>query len=447
MERSILENPKLNQEASVQLGVKEGSITPRWRERVTTFYKSMIPSHIGADKQLWLTTPDEIVEFAERLKDDNFDLSCIEYVCIVETIADIYDTIDFFMRLKNKLPDNARILCSNFNWLWSPMFRISGMLGYSRNRAYGNFVRDDDLMCFLDMSGWEAIKRMKRYIFPAQLPVVSKIFDNFLVKLPLFRGMAINTFFIARKMSEGKTEDHSVTVLIPCRNEEENIEAAVKRMPIFGKSIEMLFINDRSTDRTEEEINRCQEYFPEKNIVLVQGKGLGKGEAVRDGMKKATGDICMILDADLTVIPEDLPQFYEAINARRADFIHGTRFVYPQEQGAMRFANIIGNNMFSILFSYILEQRTTDTLCGTKVFWKRDWPIFEEMKTILKDSDLWGDYNLIFGASRFGLKMSQLPVRYFERLEGMTKMNKRVKNGLIMLKVAWHALRNVKFAN
>ncbi len=447
MSRSILSNPKLSKHASIQLGSQEGLITPSWRKRISKFYKSIIPSHIDMSKQLWLITPQDIVEFSEKLKDDNHDLSSIEYVCIVETIADIYDIIDFFSRLNKKLSDNAKVLCTNFNWIWAPLFRISGLLGFSRDRTFGNFVRDDDLNCFLDMSGWESVKKMKRYILPAEVPVLSAIFDSFLVKLPVFKAFAVNTFFIARKCSGGKTDDHSVTVFIPCKNEEDNIEAAVSRLPSFGKSIEMLFINDKSDDGTENEILRCQNKFPEKNIVLVQGKGAGKGEAVREGMKQATGDICMILDADLTVIPEDLPQFYDALNSRRADFIHGSRFVYSQEKGAMRFANIIGNSVFSIFFSYILEQRTTDTLCGTKVFWRRDWPIFEEMKEILKNTDIWGDYNLIFGASRFGLKISQLPVRYFERLEGITKMNKRLKNGLVMLKVAWHALWSVKFVS
>lgn len=447
MERSILENPKLNQEASIQLGARDGIITSSWRKRVVDFFNSIIPSHIDKSRQLWLSTPEEIVEFTGKLKDEQYDLSSKEYVCIVESIADIYDLIEFFALLKNKLPDNAKILYTNFNWKWAPFFRISGVMGFSRNRAFGNFVADDDLNSFLDMSGWENVKRIKRYILPFNLPLVSAFFDNFLVRLPIFKNLAVNTFFIARKLSQGKCEDHSVTVLIPCRNEEDNIQAAVTRMPSFGKSLELLFINDKSTDGTEKEIISCKEKYPDKNIVLIQGKGVGKGEAVREGIKNATGDICMILDADLTIIPEDLPQFYEAINSRRTDFVHGTRFVYPQEDGAMRFVNIIGNTGFSILFTYIMDQRTTDTLCGTKVFWRRDWPIFEEMKSILRDSDIWGDYNLIFGASRFGLKVAQLPVRYFERLEGITKMNKRLKNGLIMLRVAWHALWSVKFVN
>jgi hypothetical protein len=293
MARSILENPKDNQEASLQLRAKDGNITHLWRERIINFYRSMIPSHINEDGQLWLKTPQDIADFTEKLNDPDYDLSMIEYVCIVETIADIYDIIDFFSRLKKKLPDNARVLYSNFNWAWAPLFRIAGVLGFSRNRAYGNFVQDGDLNCFLDMSGWENVKKMKRYILPVKVPYISAFLDDFFVRLPLLKNFAVNTFFVARKRAEGEAEDHSVTVLIPCKNEEDNIEAAVKRMPDFGKSLEILFINDMSTDRTEEEILRCQKEYPEKDIVLVQGKGMGKGEGVREGMKKATGDICM----------------------------------------------------------------------------------------------------------------------------------------------------------
>ncbi len=445
MKRSILLNPKLNRKASLQLGVKEGFITPYWRKRIIQFYRSIIPSHIKREAQIWLTRPEEIVEFAEKIKNPNYDLSLIEYVCIVDTIADVYDIIDFFGNLRNKLNEHAKIIYSNFNWLWYPIFNLSGFLGFSRKRGLGNFYREMDIDCFVEMSGWDNVKKIKRYILPFEAPLIGPLFDNFLVKLPLFSLFSLNTIFIARKSYEFQAKERSVTVLIPCKNEEDNIEGVVKRMPNFGKKIELLFINDKSTDRTEERILYYQRKFPEKNILLLQGKGIGKGEAIREGMKNATGDICMILDADLTVIPEDLPQFYEVIKSRRADFIHGTRLVYPQEEGAMRFANIIGNVAFSIIFTYILEQRTTDTLCGTKVYWRRDWPLFEQMKSILKYSDVWGDYNLIFGASRYGLKIAQLPVRYFERLSGVTKMNKRIKNGLIMLNVAWNALWNVKF--
>jgi len=363
----------------------------------------------------------------------------------VESVDDFYDILDFLSTLREKLPEDARLIYMNFSWIWAPFFRLGGLIGFSRKSPHWKFYRQNDLDCFLEMSGWQNVLKEKRFMLPVKIPLLGLLFDNFLVRLPWIRNLALNTIYLARKTAEGNHDDRDVTVLVPCKNEEDNIEHAVNRMPRFGKSLEIVFINDKSTDNTERKISECMERCSEHSIKLVQGKGMGKGEAVREGMKAATGDICMILDADLTVIPEDLPQFYDAIKNRRADFVHGTRFVYPQENDAMRFANLVGNMGFSLIFSYLLGQRTTDTLCGTKVFWRKDWPIFEEMRQILKKSDLWGDYNLIFGASRFGLKIAQLPVRYFERLEGVTKMNKRVKNGLVMLRVAWHALFKVKF--
>ena len=445
MERSISVNPKLNRTASVLLETKEGLITKFWRARISEFYKSLIPSTITESQQIWLRSSSDIVEFEKKIRKEDYDLSNIKFVCIIESIADLYDIIDFFSILRNKLPSDAKILCTNFNWLLAPIFRLSGLLGFSRNRPYGNLFRSKDLKCFLEMSGCEIVRDMRRFFFPIKIPLLSPFFDNFLIRLPILKHLALNQILIIRKMADQYNEDKTVTVLIPCKNEEANIRAAVTRISDMGKSVEILFINDKSTDNTVDVINKCKIDYPEKNIILVDGPGNGKGEAIREGMKHATGDICMILDADLTVIPEDLPQFYYAIKNRRADFIYGSRLIYAQEHDSMRFANIIGNIFFSNIFSFILEQRTTDTLCGTKVYWRKDWPLFEEMKKLLKDSDRWGDYNLIFGAAHFGLKISQLPVRYFERLEGLTKMDKRIRNGLIMLRVAWYALWRIKF--
>lgn len=444
MNRSILDNPKKNQKITVGLGERDGFITPFWRKRIINFYRSIIPSHIKGAKQIWLNTPEDILNFLENLKDPKSDLSQIEYVCITGTISDIYDTVDFFSSLKKKLPDHAKVIYSNYNWRWEYIFKLSALLGFSKKHPWGNLFRDNDLDCFLEMAGWENVQRINRYLIPFELKIIGTLLDG-IVKLPILRAFSLNTIFIARKRNETPPKECSITVLVPCKNEEENIEAIVKRMPQFGKSIELLFINDKSVDGTEQRICEFQKMYPTKNIKLVQGDGKGKGEAIREGIKKATSEICMILDADLSVIPEDLPQFYEAIISRRADFLNGTRMVYPQENEAMKPANILGNFAFSTIFSYILGQRITDTLCGTKVFWRRDWPIFEEMKSILKNTDVWGDYNLIFGASRFGLKIGELPVRYFQRLQGITKMTKRIKNGLIMLRVAWHALWKVKF--
>lgn len=441
--RSIFENPKQNDKVYLNLNSQDGFITPFWNKKIERFFNYLIPQSVLSEKKIFLTSSKQLLEFLNKLEDSTYDLSNIEYVCITSTISDIYDIIDFFTKLRAKLPNKAKVIYTNYNWKWKYLFKLSSLLGFSKKRKWGNLYRDEDLDCFLHMSGWENVQKHQQYITPFDFGVFSKILDN-LFRLPILNMFTLNTIFIARGIGSSNKQ-HSVTVLIPCKDEENNIEAIVKRTTNMGERTELLFINDMSTDSTEKLVLECKEKYSNKNIKLIQGKGKGKGEAIREGMKFATGDICMILDADLTVIPEDLPQFYDAINSRRADFINGTRLIYPQENDAMRPLNIIGNIIFSIIFSYLIGQRITDTLCGTKVFWKNDWILFEEMKALLKDSDVWGDYNLIFGAARFGLKIGELPVRYFQRLEGLTKMTKRFKNGLIMLNVAWHALWKVKF--
>jgi hypothetical protein len=445
MERSIHANPKDGHAPMrVEKGM-EGRLTTAWRRRIEKLLGALVPPHLPETNQLWLDSVEKINEFTDNLKDPQFDLSTIDYVVIPESVSDLYDIITVFSALHEQLPDHARIIYSSYNPLWAPAFRIGAALGLTRKRSEAKLYFESDLDSFMQMSGWENVRRIRRFLLPAEIPVCSAILERSLLRLPGLSRLSLNTVFIARKSQATEVTDHTVTVLVPCKDEEGNVEAVVERMPEFGRRLEILFIDDKSTDGTAERIRQMQEAQPKKNIVLVEGKGQGKGEAVRTGMEFASGEICMILDADLTVIPEDLPQFYNALKWRYADFVHGTRLVYDQEHGAMRLFNILGNMAFAALFSYILEQRTTDTLCGTKAYWRRDWPLFEKMRERLGQVDVWGDYNLIFGAAYFGLKTTQLPVRYFERLEGDTKMHKRIKNATIMLRVAIRALRKVKF--
>ena len=445
MKRSILMNPKEKRPPTLVAGDAESLFTRPWRKRLIRLFKSVVPAHTPPDRQIWLDTIRKINDFTNKLDDPDFDLSHVDYIVIAESISDIYDIIKFFSCLRDRLPDHARIIYTSYNFFWSPIFKLGGLIGLSRKRTGSRFYLEADLDTFMQMSGWENVRSIRHYLLPCDVPILSSVFEQFLVRLPIVRRFSLNTVKFARKSHGTSIRDYSVTVLVPCRNEEGNIEAVVKRMPAFSNALEILFINDSSTDKTESRILEMQQKFPEKNIVLTQGKGLGKGEAVRAGMIHATGEICIILDADLTVIPEDLPQFYDAMKLRYADFLHGTRIIYPQERGSMRFLNTIGNMGFAIIFSYIVEQRTTDTLCGTKVYWRRDWPLFEEVRERLGRTDIWGDYNIIFGATHFGLKVAQLPVRYFERLEGKTKMVRRLRNAGVMMKVACYALWRIKF--
>jgi glycosyltransferase involved in cell wall biosynthesis len=251
-------------------------------------------------------------------------------------------------------------------------------------------------------------------------------------------------FTIARKEAF-EPKEHSVSIIIPCRNEAGNIEDAVTRIPKFGSHIEILFGDDKSTDGTADKVREMIAKYPDKDIKLYNGPGISKSENVWAGFDLAACDIVLILDADLTVIPEELPYFYEAITKRNGEFINGSRLVYPMHNNAMKLFNIIGNKFFSIAFSYILDRPIKDTLCGTKVMWRRDYQRIKKLRGTWGLTDRWGDYELIFSAAKLNLKIIDLPVHYYERVYGETKMTGRIQNGIIMLKMCWAALNKIKF--
>ena len=182
--------------------------------------------------------------------------------------------------------------------------------------------------------------------------------------MTVIEELTLNHFLIARPASFG-TRDYSVSIVIPCRNEHGNSEDAVSRIPEFGVSQEIIFVEGGSTDGTYAEIERVIANHPAKHITVHQQTGKGKGDAVRLGFSHAKNDLLMILDADLTTPPETLPKFYHALAHGKGDFINGSRLVYPMENEAMRFLNLLGNKFFSVAFSWLLGQPVKDTLCGT----------------------------------------------------------------------------------
>ncbi|MDO8579858.1 MAG: glycosyltransferase family 2 protein, partial [Candidatus Omnitrophota bacterium] len=256
-------------------------------------------------------------------------------------------------------------------------------------------------------------------------------------------ALTLNHFVIARPLFLDVAE-HSVSILVPCRNEKGNIEQAIKRLPAFGKSQEIIFVEGGSQDGTYEEIERVIKQYPQKDIKLIKQIGKGKGDAVRIGFGQAKGDVLMILDADLTVAPEDLPKFYEAIRHDKGEFINGSRLVYPMEQEAMRFLNLMANKFFGVFFSWLLGQRFKDTLCGTKVLFHRHYQAISANRAYFGDFDPFGDFDLIFGATKLNLKIIELPIRYKERQYGTTQIQ-RFRHGLLLLRMCGFAMRKIKF--
>jgi glycosyltransferase involved in cell wall biosynthesis len=212
----------------------------------------------------------------------------------------------------------------------------------------------------------------------------------------------------------------------------------------MGLGTELIFVEGNSSDNTWSEIQRVKKKYPDKNIQILQQPGKGKGDAVRAGFAVARGDILMILDADLTVPPEDMPKFYEVVRSGRAEFANGVRLVYPMEKEAMRFLNLCANKAFSILFSFTLGQPIKDTLCGTKVLQKSYYDRIVENRAYFGNFDPFGDFDLIFGAARLAMKIRDGPIRYRDRLYGETNIS-RWKHGWLLARMLVLAARRIKF--
>jgi glycosyltransferase involved in cell wall biosynthesis len=269
------------------------------------------------------------------------------------------------------------------------------------------------------------------------------LLNGLLVNLPGLCYLALVNLYVSRPLFNAR-RPASVTIVIPARNERGNIENAIRRTPPFGASQEFIFIEGNSSDNTYEEILRVRDAYPDKDIKAMRQTGKGKGNAVREAFDAATGDILMILDADLTMPPEELPKFYDALCGDKGEFINGCRLVYPMEKNAMRFLNLLGNKFFGWFFSYLLGQRLKDTLCGTKVLFRKDYETIQRNRSYFGDFDPFGDFDLLFGAAKQNLKILEVIIRYKDRTYGSTQIS-RFRHGLLLLKMSLFAARKIKF--
>lgn len=370
-----------------------------------------------------------------------------DYVILSDILGDLEDMQKAFGELKKVSDEKTRIIITFYNYLWEPILTIGEKLGMKMPQPIQNWLGKKDVENILDLAGLEVIKSGKYLLFPAYIPVVSNIVNTYIARLPIIRDLCLVNYFIVRQNSNNYVDkEYSVSVVIPARNEAGNIENAVIRIPKLGKSTELIFIEGHSRDNTREEIKRViEKYKNKKNILLVdQGKGKGKADAVRKGFNKATGEILIILDADLTVAPEDLQKFYQLLRTNKSEFVQGSRLVYPLEKDAMRFLNKLGNKFFSAVFTWLLDQNIKDTLCGTKALFRNDYNRIAANRSYFGDFDPFGDFDLIFGASKLNLKISEIPVRYYARKYGTTNIS-RFKHGLLLFQMTIFAARKLKF--
>ena len=348
--------------------------------------------------------------------------------------------------LKRQMAPGGRVYLTAFNYLWELPVRLAEMTGWKRPAPTSNWLSDSDFRNLFDIVGLEVVRYEDRLLLPLEVPGVSSALNRYLVRAPGMQFASMYRIYVLRDRGTAAAPRRaSVSVIVPTRNEAGNVAAALARTPVMGTGTELIFIEGHSTDDTWETIQReVKSYKGPLKVSAFQQTGKGKGDAVRLGFAKATGDILMILDGDLTMPPEELPSFYDVIASGQADYVQGTRLVYPMEPGAMRFFNKLGNVAFSQLFTYLLQQTIKDTLCGTKVLWRRDYERIAAARSYFGDFDPFGDFDLIFGAARLNLKIVEIPVRYRDRTYGETNIQ-RWKHGVLLLRMSAIAARKIKF--
>jgi len=387
-----------------------------------------------------------------------------DFIVASDLVGELEDIAAMLESVREVSNERTRLILTFHNPALEGVLRGAQRFGWSMAPARHNWVGRLTMTTLLELADYRVEKVDHGLLVPIPVPAVAPLANRYLSGRRAFSYIDLVNFVVARPIvPRPQAEALSVTVLIPCRNEIQNIEPAGERTPEMGSHTEILFVDGSSTDGTKERIEEVIERYrgkrdirlllqvpdadyarpkddPDAPTVMLK---LGKGDAVRKGFDVAGGDVLMILDADLTVPPEDLPRFLEPIATGKADFVNGTRLVYPMEEQAMKFVNYLGNWFFSVLFTWLLEQPIRDTLCGTKALRKKDYERIKAGRAHFGEFDPFGDFDLLFGASRCGLRIIEVPVRYRKRTAGVSKVRVS-QHGWLLIGMSFIGLRRLK---
>ncbi|WP_295387851.1 glycosyltransferase [uncultured Thiodictyon sp.] len=372
------------------------------------------------------------------------DAQAFDYVILSDIVNDLWDVQSMLGELRQFCAAHTRLLFNFHSHLWSLPLGLARRLGLATPNLPQNWLTRHDVANLLEITGFEPLREWEEVLAPLRVPVISELANRYLAKVLPFRWFDLANLMVARPLGKAITPQPSVSVVVAARNESGHIEELMARIPEMGGGTQILFVEGNSTDDTYEAIARAIARHPERNCCLLKQPGKGKGDAVRTGFAAATGDILMILDADITVPPEDLPRFYAIMANGQAEFVNGVRLVYPMADEAMRFANLVANKFFSWAFSWLLGQAIRDTLCGTKVLWRSDYERIAHNRSYFGDFDPFGDFDLLFGAARLNLKIMEVPIRYRARRYGETNIS-RWRHGWLLLRMVAFAARRIKF--
>jgi SAM-dependent methyltransferase len=365
-----------------------------------------------------------------------------DIILIADTFGALDDCQELLENLHALCTRDTRLVIAYYSHLWHPALKLAEAIGLRMRQPAQNVLSPADIRSLVELADFQPVKSEARLLAPFSVLGLGRLVNRFVAPLPGFRNLSLRHYTVCRSLYHSVVPK-SATVVIPARNERGNIEAAVRRIPRFVDDMEIIFVEGHSKDGTWKEIARVAAAYPDHDVKAMQQPGKGRADAVFAAFDVARGDVLMILDADLTMPPEQLPKFWQAVASGRGEFVYGARLIYPMEDEAMRFLNLIANKIFSLLFTWLLSQRVTDTLCGTKVILRSDYERLRAGRVYFGDFDPFGDFDLIFGASKLNLKSLEIPIRYANRTYGETQIS-RFRHGLMLLRMVMFAFLRIK---
>lgn len=373
-----------------------------------------------------------------------------DVVILSHAIGDFRDIQMVLRRVKAVCTPRTRVVVNTCSRVWTLPLRLVELLRLGRPHLGRAWLSPADLDNLMRLEGLEVFRTRSEVLCPVDVPLLAGLLNRVVVKLWPFHLAGLAHFAIARPEPQATVADAakrsptpSVSVIVPVRNERGHLAEILGRLPVFDGPAEFVFVEGGSTDGTAEALERLLAERDRRDVRMLRQSGSGKGDAVRTGFAAARHEVLMILDGDLSVPPESLPRFLEVVASGRGEFVNGVRLVYPMERRAMRFMNLLSNAAFAGLFSWVLEQRVKDTLCGTKAIRRADYERLAEDRQRFGD-DPFGDFDLLFGAAWLNLRIVDLPVRYAARTYGRTNIH-RWRHGWILLRMLLSACRRFKF--
>jgi ubiquinone/menaquinone biosynthesis C-methylase UbiE len=361
-----------------------------------------------------------------------------DYIIVVDVMDHVQDVHDVFKALFKLCHPATKIILTTINPWWDPVLDLAEKVGAKMPEGPHNFIEKRNLETMAEAADLKISYSGYLLLFPKYIPVFSYLVNSIGTRLwPLYKMSFVQYMIIQPGPENHNDLGLGCSVVIPCHNEEDNVQEAIKRVPQMGVYTEIIVVNDGSTDRTAEKVRELLPQYP--NLKLIDySPNKGKGHGVWSAFEAASQDVVMILDADMTTPPEELPRFFEPLNKGMCGFVNGTRMVYPMEGQAMRTLNLFGNKIFGLIMTFLIGQRISDNLCGTKALLKKDALTFQ------RGLDRWGDFDLLFGAAYRGLKILEVPVHYKERKAGVSKMQ-TLRHGLHLLTAVYKGFRNLIF--